>query len=103
MSATLSSASTEYVKVPVYGRREGRAIDPTTSDVFLAFLTDPDATPDAGDWEVAEWETAGRTHFARVLVGPDGLVLAPGVFYVWARVDQDEEIPVKRSDTLTIT
>lgn len=103
MSATLSAASTEYVKVPVYGRRSGRPVDPTADAVSLAFLTDADASPVEDDWNDAEWETAGRTHYARVLVGPGALELAPATYYVWARVAEGEEVPVKQSDTLTVT
>lgn len=102
VSATLSAASSEYVKVPVYGRRDGRPLDPTDSPVSLAFLTDHDATPDSGDWHAGEWETAGTTHYARVLVGPAGAALAADTYYVWVLVNDSQEIPVKQSDTLTV-
>jgi hypothetical protein len=98
----LSSLSSEFVKVPVRAEENGAVVNPTADVVELAFapgLTEPAGTA----WNVAEWETAGADYFARIVVGPLGVVLAEGDWGVWVRVTDTPERPVHRAGTLTIT
>lgn len=102
MPLALSAQSTVYVKVPVTATVNGAAVDPTTDTVALAFPVSG-VTPASDDWHTGSWETSGTTHYARLLVGPNGaLNLAAGSFDVWVKVTDNPEQPVNQVDTLTI-
>lgn len=83
-----------------------------TQPVKIALLRNdpnrPPATPETADWQVAEWtagtmpnrtDAYGRTIYTQVcqvLVGPGGgaVTLTPGMWSVWALVDDTEVEPV---------
>jgi hypothetical protein len=110
MPHTFSAASLEPVLVPVDARRDGATVDPTENTVQMAFLDEPPetASPESGDWKTASWETNPTTdpdrYEAKCLVGTGGaVVLAAGTWYVWVKVTDSPDIPVKYSGVIRIT
>ena len=102
-SVKLPSISREYIKVPVMSTTVG-AQELRGLPVKFAFLTDKLAEPAEGDWVAGSWEPTGAVAVARCLVGPDAKQLANGTYYVWTRVDQATERPVRQNETkLVIT
>jgi hypothetical protein len=107
MAASFSALSTEYVKVRVSSTLKGAIYNPTSDQVQMAFLTSQTATPQNSDWVTGSWETAANPQatrfYARVLVGPYGNVaLSKGTYYVWVRVTDAPEIPVRLAGTIRI-
>lgn len=104
MAVSLSSLSTEYIRVEVTAYESGALVDPTSKAVSFAFITGS-TEPSGGDWKTGEWETdpAGPTYYARILVGPSGETLADGRYNVWLKIAGSPEIPVRRVGVLTIT
>lgn len=110
MPHTLSAASLEPVLVSVFAVRDGAAVNPTADTVQMAFLDEPpeQASPESGDWKTASWETDATTdpdqYKARCLVGTGGAVaLAAGTYYVWVKVTDSPDVPVKYSGVIRIT
>jgi hypothetical protein len=85
MTPTLSQASTEYVRVPVFASAAGVPVNPTSYAVSMAFTTTY-AAPTA--WQSAGWDiTQIGGYVAQCLIGPNGVVtLAPGTYYVWLKI-----------------
>lgn len=99
----ISSLSTEYIKVPVTATVSGVAINPTTDTVQFAF-TAADVNPVLADWKSGTWETSGGVYYARCLVGPAGTVtLAAGDYWVWLKVTDNPEVPVRAVGALRVT
>lgn len=90
----ISSASVEYVRVPISAREAGSAVDPTADTVTMAFTAGTTPTT----WIAATWETdtttTPTTYYARTLVGPGNTVLAAGTWTVWVKVTDSPEVPV---------
>lgn len=106
MAAILSSASLEYVRVPVSATVNGAKIDPTTDAVKFAFKSDG-TTPVSGDFVTGSWETAvtgsTTTYLARCLVGPGGTTtLTAATYRVWVKITDSPEVPIRAVDWLTI-
>lgn len=103
----LPAETLEYVLVDVEAWDSGYKIDPTAATVEFAFLNNDDDRPDdnAG-WVTGDWEQANRSYFARCLIGPgspSGVVLVAGTTrYVWVRITNDPERPVKYSGTIEV-
>jgi hypothetical protein len=102
----ISTASLEYVRVPVAAKVDGAAHDPTEDTVTMAFLATT-AAPASGDWKTASWETDTGpdpdTYYARCLVGTGGaVVLTAGVWHVWVKVADSPETPVKRAGLIRV-
>jgi hypothetical protein len=104
---TISSTSTEYVRVPVASERSGAAYDPTGDTVQLAFLAGAGA-PQSGDWKAASWDTDATTYpatyHAQCLIGPAGgtVTLTAGIWTVWVKVTDSPETPVRRAGQIKI-
>lgn len=99
MTVRQPSISTEYARVRITGD-----VTLSTQTVELAFMGSRTTEPSGGDWHTATWlGDAGTTRDAGVLVGPAGLVLAEGSFYVWFRVTDTPEVPARYAGTLVIT
>lgn len=91
----LSTASTEYVKVPVVGRVAGELADPTGDAVALAILG-PTATPVDADWHDGDWETdADLGYLARTLVTAGDH--SAGYYAVWVKITSSPEVIVRRA------
>lgn len=102
----LSTASTEYLRVPISAREAGAPVDPTADTVNLAFTTG--GTPGEDDWRAGSWETDPTTdpdtHYARCLIGPAGTgTLAVGQWTIWVRIDDNPEMIVRRVGLLRVT
>lgn len=98
MIEEISTASLDYVKVPITATEAGVAVDPTALPVTMAFLSTATA-PVSGDFKTASWETVTSTdpdtYWARCLVGPGGAVtLTAGLYRVYAKVASSPETPV---------
>lgn len=98
MPHQISTASLEYVLVPIAAKASGVVVNPTADTVQMAFLTASTA-PVAGDFKSASWETDATTdpdtYYARCLVGTGGAVaLAAGTYNVWVKVTDSPEVPV---------
>lgn len=93
---TISSLSTEYVKIPIV---DGPA-NLTTLTVQMAIVPQGQ-DPVSGDWKSASW--VGTS--AAVLIGPaTSLPLSKGVTYgVWVKITSSPEIPVLGPFDLHIT
>lgn len=101
MSVTISSLSTEYLRVPVRLVEAGVVQDPTALVVEFAF-EEGDAEPTT--WVAGSWETAGDTYYGRVLVGPTGTINpGDGTWWLWIRVTDSPEKPVRRVGRIRIT
>lgn len=97
--------STEYRRWPVSFTVDGATSDPTGDAVAVAFM-DTGTAPQEDDFQSAEWETDESTdpptYYVRILLGPGGVELGAGTFYVWLRVVDDPEAPVLLVDSLTV-
>lgn len=103
---TISTASLEYVRVPVGAVTAGAPVNPTGDTVAMAFLAGV-GPPAGGDWKTASWDTDASTYpptyHAQCLVGPAGTVtLTAGVYSVWVKVTDSPESPVKRAGQIKI-
>jgi hypothetical protein len=96
VTATISQASTEYVRVPVFAAENGEPIDLATfATVEMAFTT-AYAAPTV--WQAASWDTTQvGTYVAQCLVGPNGgaTTLAVGTYYAWVRITCTPETVVE--------
>jgi hypothetical protein len=102
--ASISSLSTEYVKVQVTFTVAGTDTDPTGDTVQMAFKA-PGTDPAGGDWVTGSWETDSTVaskpiRYARALVGPAGKVLAKGNYTVWVKVTDTPEVPAMQAPGL---
>jgi hypothetical protein len=104
--AEISTASLEYVRVPISATASGSAVNPTSDTVSMAFLATTDA-PASGDWKTASWETdttpTPDVYYARCLVGSGGAVtLTAGTYYVWVKIVDTPETPIKRAGLIKV-
>lgn len=104
--AEISTASLEYVRVPVSATASGAAVNPTSGTVQMAFI-DGTSAPASGDWKTASWETDSGTepdtYYARCLVGTGGAVtLTAATYSVWVKVTDSPEVPVRRAGLLRV-
>jgi hypothetical protein len=103
----ISSASTEYIRVPVASERSGAPYDPTGDTVVMAFLAGA-GPPESGDWKTASWDTDVTTYpptyLAQCLIGPSGgtVTLTAGVWSVWVKITDSPEVPVRRAGQIKI-
>lgn len=104
MDITLSALATEYVRVSVTATSGGVSINPTSDPVSFAFTTSVATTPSPSDWVAASWDPGGSgTYTARCLVGPGGsTVLSSGNYFVWVKITDSPEVPVRQVGTLTV-
>lgn len=99
---TLSSLSTEYVRVPVAATVNNAPYNPTGDVVQFAFTTG--ANPVSGDWHTGSWDSTDSPYVAQCLVGPGGVVsLAVGTWIIWIKITDNPEVPVRSVGQLSIT
>lgn len=109
MGLALSALSTEYIRVPVAGTKNGTAINPTSDVIQFAFPV-AGAAPISGDWKTGSWETVvdnlNVTHFyARCLIGPGGgavIALTAGRYDIWIKIFDNPETPAINCGQLLI-
>lgn len=95
MRDRISTLSKDYVGAPIGARSAAGAVDPSLLPVQLAYTSAGNPTT----WTTGEWELIDGQYWAVALVGPgsDIGVLAPGRYWVWAKVTGNPEIPVLKS------
>jgi len=105
MTAVLNAISLEYIKVPVNVKKNGVYVNPTADTVSMAFLSTKTAVPTVGDWKASSWEPGlGHVYYIRCLVGPSGVItLTPGFYWVWIRIVDSPETPVRQVGSIRIT
>jgi hypothetical protein len=96
--------STEYVRVPVAAKEAGVVVNPTTSDVQMAFMASG-STPGGSDWKTADWEvdttTTPSTYYARAQLS--SFTIAAGNFYnVWITINDPSETVVRNTGAVHI-
>lgn len=101
MAQTISVVSTEYVRVPISITKNGVTFDPTSDSLSMSFGPTA-AAPTI--FHTGTWEVAGTNTFALCLIGPGGNVqLTPGTWFVYVKVTDSPEVPVKYAGTIQIT
>lgn len=105
MPVTISSLSTEYVQILVEATANGVPVNPSSDQVTFAFIAGT-TNPQAGDWKTGSWDTDTQgDYLAQCLIGPDGgtITLTPGAYYVWIKITDNPEVPIRNAGYLIIT
>lgn len=100
----ISSASTEYLRFPVFADTGGALANPTGDVVKAALLTNPNTAPQTTDWKTASWDTnVIGGYVAQILVGPAGVINpGPGTYYTWVQLADGSELIVRQVGQLII-
>ena len=102
----ISSASLQYVNVPVNATKAGLPYNPTSDAVSFAFLTSIAATPQSSNWVTGSWTTLTNLNYpyvAQCLVGPGGTTqLSAGLYVIWIMITDSPEVPVLQAGQLQI-
>lgn len=99
----ISTASTEYVQVPVRATDNGVVVDLGSATVEMAF-TRGDAPATWYESGVdADTSSTPTTYRVQCLIGPSGEVaLGVGLWQVWVRITDSPEIVVKQAGSLKV-
>jgi hypothetical protein len=100
---SLSSLSTEYIRVPVAATVNNAPYNPTNDAVAFAFTGG--ANPAGGDWHSGSWDSANTPYAAQCLVGPGagGVALTVGTWVIWIKITDNPEVPVRAVGQLSVT
>jgi hypothetical protein len=100
----LSSASTEYLQVPVFAASGGQPVNPTSYTVRMAFEAGINA-PATGDWVAASWDTTDiGSYVAQCLIGTGGVTaLTAGAYYVWLSIATATETVIRPAGTIVVS
>lgn len=103
-SERISSASTEYVRFPVFADTAGALANPSGDVVKVALLASPTSQPQTGDWHAGTWDqNVIGGYVAQVLVGPAGAVNpGAGTYYAWIQLTDGSEVVVRQVGQLII-
>lgn len=103
-SERISSASTEYVRFPVFADTGGALANPTSDTVKVALIASPTTQPQVSDWHAGVWDqNAIGGYVAQVLVGPAGAVNpGAGTYYAWIQLTDGSEVVVRQVGQLII-
>jgi len=100
------AASLEFHRWAVAATLDGAPHDPTQDPLTFALSTATDADPVAptDGFVNGQWETeAPSVYVACLLCGPGGAVApTPGTYYVWMKVTDSPESPLRLVDTLKV-
>jgi hypothetical protein len=102
--AEYDSTSVEYIKCRVEKRINGVVVDPSADVVSMAFTLTKTGT--GASFKSADWETTSQGYYIRCLVGPGGgtvTLVAGKSYYVWVKITDSPEIPVKSGGMLAVT
>lgn len=98
---SVPASSTEYVRAQIT-HWAGTATDPTAFPVEFAFTRARDVNPTM--WYTGDWQVLLRKAYARILIGPGtDVVLTPGFYSVWIRINSFPEKPVRQVGAIEIT
>lgn len=81
--------SSAYVGIPITATPAGVDLSLDTFD--MAFATHKNQVLAPGDWHPAIWDAAKGV--VKMLVGPAGVVIAPGAWIVVVRIHDSPEVP----------
>lgn len=81
--------SSAYVGVPITTKPAGVDLSLDTFD--MAFTAHKNAIISGGSWHPAIWDAAKGV--VKLLVGPAGVVIAPGTYIVAVRIHDSPEVP----------
>lgn len=102
----MSSASLQYITVPVNVTKAGEPFNPTGDVVQFAFLLNISGVPGVSDWVSGSWDTYQNYNYpyvAKCLIGPGGPTqLAAGTYVIWLKITDSPEIPVLIAGQLQI-
>jgi hypothetical protein len=100
----ISSASTEYVRFPVFADTAGALANPTGDVVKVALLTNPNTPPITSDWKTAGWDVnVIGGYVAQILVGPNGVTNpGAGTYYTWLQLADGGETVIRQVGQLII-
>jgi hypothetical protein len=89
--AGIAATSKEYLHIPV---------DDGAADISAEIAVVAGGEPAEADWLPATWDGDGSY---KVLIGPGtALMLTPGVYTAWVRIDAPPEEPVRRSGPILV-
>jgi hypothetical protein len=101
VSSEVSVLSSEYLETPVSSTLDGRPLDVTDGTIEYAFLADDD-NPSELDWHDGEWDTTEAPYIGRILIGPEGVALAVGLYTIWVRITLAPQAVVEPTGLLEI-
>lgn len=97
-AVSMSSASLQYLTVPVQVTKAGAPYNPTSDTVQFAFLTNAGSIPTSAQWVSGSWITMQNYNYpyaAQCLIGTGGgTALTTGKYVVWLKITDSPEIPV---------
>ncbi|HVM55387.1 MAG TPA: hypothetical protein VM262_19535 [Acidimicrobiales bacterium] len=96
----IAAESTENVFFPFTAN-----VDTATITCEVAIVRDGARPSEADDDEAGDWHATEIVDGEAVLlIGPDGgaLALKPGVYGMWVRIRDHDEVPVERVGVLTV-
>lgn len=94
--------STEYISIKVIGTSNGTTIDlgSTPVEIGIRAIHSVNAYGPV-IFYTAEWEVVSGVYFARVLIGPESLiVLAEETYNMWVKVFATPQLLVRKSPTI---
>lgn len=98
-----STLSTEPVVVGVRAFQSGQLLNPTAGVATMAFKSGALAEPVTGDWQASTWDTDLIGRFvAQCDIGPNGVPLAAGVWFVWLQVALTPVTVVKQVGSIVV-
>lgn len=87
-------SSSQFLAADITAIAGGVTENPTSFPVDIAFIAGP-TQPQSSDWISASWASMfGPPYIAQIMVGPNGHVLPPGTYKIWARVSNPPQVPV---------
>ena len=98
--ASIYADGIEYLRVRVKATSGGLVYDPTSDDVYFAFL-DEDDLESAATWYAGDWETISGQYYGRCLFGVD-VTLTAGRYSVLIKIDTGTEVIIKDAGTLIV-
>lgn len=102
----MSSASLQYLTVPMNVTKDGAPYNPTGDNVQFAFLLNIAGTPQSSDWVSGSWDSYPNYNYpyvAKCLIGPGGTTqLSVGLYVIWVKITDSPEIPVLIAGQLKI-
>ena len=102
----MSTASLQYLVVPVQVTKAGLPYNPTADVVQFAFLSNIGGTPTSSQWIAGTWSTTQNLNYpyaAQCLVGTGGgTALTTGTYVIWLKITDNPEIPVLQAGQIQI-
>lgn len=89
--------------MPVIATKSGAPYNPTGDVVQFAFMNTVTQRPQLSDWQTGIWEVIpGPQYLASILVNGSGVPLPAALYYVWVKITDSPEAPVRQVGTLSL-